>query len=322
MMEEKINDKQLEISLVIPALNEGGNIEPLYRKIIKALEVLNRSYEIIFIDDGSTDSTYAEMKKIANVDKNVKIIKFQRNFKKAAAYSAGIQRASGKIVVTMDADLQDDPEDMGLLLDKIDEGYDYVSGWKHERKANLGRSWASRVFNFVTRSITHIQLHDFNCPFKAFRSGVVDPGEIYGELHRYIPVLVSKKGYKITEVKVRNYERIIGVSKYGAERFLRGFFDLLTIVLLTRYFSSPLYLFGSLGIVLGFIGASIIGTLYAMKFFWGIYIRNTPFLFILGAMGCILGVQLVTFGLLAELMVSFQIKNTKQFTIEKENNFS
>lgn len=317
--EDVVAGASLDLSVVIPVFNEEGNIKPLYEGLIKTLKALQKTYEIIYVDDGSIDNTFKELEALSKQDHNVKAIRFQRNFKKAAAYSAGFQRAKGKIILTLDGDLQDDPEDIPRLLEKLDEGFDYVSGWK-EKKGGPYRAWPSKLFNCIARKITHLHLHDFNCPFKAFRREIVDPFEIYGELHRYIPVLVFKKGYRIGEVKVKNHERLSGASKYGLERFLRGFFDLLTVILLTRYFSSPLYLFGSLGLLLSTIGLGTILILYLLKFFWHIFIQNTPFLFVLGVMSCILGVQFVTFGLLAELMLRLQVRNTQQFVIEKDLN--
>ena len=314
----KSNDKsKLELSVVIPVYNEEKNVAPLYAKVKEEIDKLKKSYEIIFINDGSTDATELELTKLKKIDKNVKCIMFRGNFQKAAAYSAAFKYASGDIIITMDGDLQDDPSEMKKFLDKLDEGFDYVSGWKYKGKGNPYRAWPSKFFNFIVKRANGLTLHDFNCPFKAFRSGVIDPAEVYGELYRFLPVLAKKKGYKISEVKIENLPRIHGKSKYGLERFLRGFFDLLTILFLTNYHKRPLHLFGTAGLILLFAGSTSIVTMYALKFLFGMLISNTPFLFSLSVLSIILGLQFFTIGLMSELMINLHRRQEDHYDIKE-----
>jgi glycosyltransferase involved in cell wall biosynthesis len=306
-----------EISIVIPMFNEEKNVAPLYARVKEAADKLGRSYEIVFINDGSTDGTEQELKKLRGQDTKVKCILFRNNFRKAAAYSAGFRYAQGDVIVTMDGDLQDDPAEMKKFLDKIEEGYDYVSGWKYQGKGNPYRAWPSKIFNLVVKKVNKLDLHDFNCPFKAFKRSVIDPDEIYGELYRFLPVLAKQKGYKIGEVRVENLPRIHGRSKYGLERFLRGFFDFLTIFFLTRYYKRPLHFFGTIGLILLFLGSLSIFALYSIKFLFGILIQNTPFLFGLSLMSMVLGVQFFSIGLLSELIINLNKKPGDEYMIKE-----
>lgn len=306
-----------EISIVIPMFNEEKNVAPLYARVKEAADKLGRSYEIVFINDGSTDGTEQELKKLRGQDTKVKCILFRNNFRKAAAYSAGFRYAQGDIIVTMDGDLQDDPAEMGKLIEQIDRGYDYVSGWKYRGKGNPYRAWPSKMFNLFVRKAAKLDLHDFNCPFKAFRREVIDPAEVYGELYRFLPVLVKRRGYRIGEVPVENLPRVHGKSKYGLERFLRGFFDFLTVYFLTRYFKRPLHFFGAIGLVLVVLGGISISTLYALKLFLGILIQNTPFLFGMSLMSMVLGVQFFSIGLLSELIININRKPGDEYVVKE-----
>ncbi|MFX0133188.1 MAG: glycosyltransferase family 2 protein [Candidatus Hodarchaeota archaeon] len=317
MQNRNMDDIKPDLSIVIPTYNEEKNVSPLYQKIRKSVNSLNRIYEIIFIDDGSTDRTFEVIEGIAKVDKKVKIIQFRRNFHKAAVYAAGLEYAKGDIIITMDGDLQDNPAEMDKFLEKLEEGYDYVSGWKYLGKGNPYRAWPSKFFNMVVRIMTKIDLHDFNCPFKGFRNGVVLSEEIYGELYRFLPVLVSAKGYKIAEVKIENLPRIHGKSKFGIERFWRGFFDLLTILFLKKYFKQPLHLFGIIGLATSFTGLFTISMLYFLKIIFGILIQNTPFLFGLSIMAVILGFQFISIGLVSELIINLNKKKNDHYCIKK-----
>lgn len=306
-----------ELSIVIPVYNEENNLTPLYARLRQEAEKLNRSYEIIIINDGSTDGTEVELRKLKASSSNLKCIMFQGNFQKAAAYSAGFYHASGDIIITMDGDLQDDPAEMWKFIKAIDDGYDYVSGWKYKGKGNPYRAWPSKFFNMIVKKFTRLTLHDFNCPFKAFRKGVIEPSEVYGELYRFLPVLAMRKGYKIGEVKVENLPRIHGRSKYGLERFLRGFFDLLTILFLSRYRKRPLHFFGGIGLALFVIGSLSIVALYSLKFLFGVLIQNTPFLFALSVLGVILGMQFISIGLIGELMINLSRKAEEAYLIRE-----
>ena len=306
-----------EISMVIPVFNEDKNIEPLYKKIKNEADKFEKPYEIIFVNDGSSDGTEAELKKIKRTDSALKCISFRNNCQKAAAYSAGFRYAEGDIIITMDGDLQDDPAEMKKFLDKIEEGYDYVSGWKYKGKGNPYRAWPSKIFNKVVKKINKLPINDFNCPFKAFKKGVIDPSEVYGELYRFLPVLAKRRGYRIAEVKIENLPRIHGKSKFGLERFLRGFFDLFTILFLTRYYKRPLHFFGSIGMALFFLGSASIGTLYFLKFIFGMLIQNTPFLFGLSIMCIILGMQFFSLGLVSELIINLHRKAEDHYQIKE-----
>ena len=313
---ENHSDNTLELSIVIPVYNEENNIALLYSRLKDEAEKLKKSYEILFINDGSSDGTESELRKLKEKDSNIRCIMFRKNFQKAAAYSAGFRYSRGKIIITMDGDLQDDPAEMKKFIDKIEEGYDYVSGWKYKGKGNPYRAWPSKFFNFIVKRTNKLTLNDFNCPFKAFRRGVIDPSEVYGELYRFLPVLAKNKGYRVGEVKVENLPRIHGKSKYGFERFLRGFFDLLTILFLTNYYKRPLHLFGTAGLLLLFLGAVSIFTLYTLKLLFGILISNTPFFFALSVLSIVLGLQFFTIGLMSELMINLHRKQEPNYDIK------
>lgn len=293
----------LDLSIIVPAYNEEANVEPLYTEIAAALAKLGGRAEIVFVDDGSTDGTYAALKALHQRDPRVKVIKFQGNFGKAAAYSAGFEHAVGKYVITMDADLQDDPAEIPKFLEKLDEGYDFVSGWKFRGKGPAHKRIPSLVFNSVVRRLTGMRLHDLDCPFRGFRRETLAQLKLYGELYRYIPILVARNGFRMAEVPVENRSRVHGVSKFGAERFVRGGLDLFTILFLTRYLGRPLHLFGGLGLVSGILGFLIVGGLYVVKFAFGIPILNMPFFFAMGVLALILGAQLFSLGLVCQLMI-------------------
>ena len=242
--------KPVDISIVIPLLDEKESLRPLTRKIQATMEADGRPYEIIFVDDGSTDGSDQVLADLHESDAAVKVIHFRRNFGKSAAYSAAFERAAGRYVVTMDADLQDEPAEIPGLIAKVEEGYDLVSGWKKKRQDSLAKVLPSRFFNWATRLFYGIPIHDFNCGLKAYRTEVVRDIKIYGELHRYIPVLAHLEGYRIGERPVRHHPRRFGVTKYGWTRLLKGFLDLLTVMYLGKFMGRPLHLFGTVGVIL------------------------------------------------------------------------
>lgn len=287
------------ISVVIPLLNEAEGLQELYDRLRRVLISSGSSFELIFIDDGSDDGSFEILKKLHESDDRVTVIQFRKNYGKAAALCAGFQQASGNIVITMDADLQDLPEEIPPLIHKLEEGYELVSGWKVERRDPFSRRLASRIFNTVVSALTGIRLHDFNSGFKCYRSEVTRELRLHGELHRYIPVLAAWKGFRVGEVRVEHHPRRYGRSKYGLSRALRGVFDLITVMTLTRYSHRPLHLFGLLGFVLGFIGL-IINLYLSIRWFFGEWLTNRPLL-LLGMLLLIVGVQFVFFGLLAEM---------------------
>lgn len=320
-MEKKFRsseNEKIEVSIVIPLFNEIKSCEELYRKLKDAMDPLVMKYEIIFIDDGSTDNSFEVLSKIFFEDVCVKVIKLRKNFGKAQALSAGFKESRGEIIVTLDADLQDVPSEIPNFLKKIEEGYDLVSGWKVDRKDSLTKTIPSKIFNKVTAFITGVKLHDFNCGFKAYRKEVVNNLELYGELHRYIPVLASRWGFEVGEIPVKHQPRLYGKSKYGFERYVRGFLDLLTVVLLTKYRGKPLHFFGLIGLIISLAGFVINFVLISRHFLFLIYgvqvweLRDRPLLS-LGVLLVIVGIQFISIGLLAEM-----INVSKHHTVDME----
>lgn len=293
----------IELSIVIPLCDEMATLEPLFEKIESALEEHGLAdFEVIFVDDGSTDDSWAVLRRLKDkYPDRIRALRFRRNHGKAAALSAGFQEARGQAIVTMDADLQDEPEEIPCFLEKLDEGYDCVSGWKQLRKDPLGKTLPSRVFNTATRITSGVDLHDFNCGFKAYKAEAVRRLDLYGELHRYIPVLLAAEGFTTTEIPVRHHRRTHGASKYGWKRLFKGGLDLMTVVVLTRYLKRPGHFFGGLGLLSGLLGFFTLNWLTIDKLIFGNPIGQRPLL-ILGSLLIILSVQLISTGLLGELV--------------------
>ncbi|PIU01556.1 glycosyltransferase [bacterium (Candidatus Torokbacteria) CG09_land_8_20_14_0_10_42_11] len=293
----------LNLSIIIPVLNEEKNIPLLYQKLKPVLLSLGKSFEIIFVDDGSFDQTFTILEKIHAEDSAVKVIKFSRNFGKAAAYSAGFAKADGEIIATMDGDLQDDPADLPRMLSALSQGYGMVTGWKHSGKSSHLKFIASRFFNYCINLLIGLKIHDLNCPFKVYRSVVAKQLNIYGDLYRYIPILVSDMGYKVGEIKVANNPRKYGASKYKSGKYFKSFLDFITIYFLIRFSRKPLHFFGVAGLGFGF-GGTIIGLyLLARKFIYNIEImkEHGPLL-MFSVLLIVVGFQMVSFGLLAEML--------------------
>ena len=290
------------ISIIVPVLNEEGSLDKFYNETTKSLNEYS-NWEIIFIDDGSDDESYNIMRKLADEDNRVSIIQFFKNFGKADALSEGFKQANGDVVITIDADLQDDPAEIPRLVEKIQEGWDVVSGWKKDRKDPISKRLPSKLFNMVTRFLTGIKIHDFNCGLKAYRRKVVKSIDIYGGLHRYIPAIAGQKGFSITEVAVNHRPREFGETKYGGNRLFHGFFDLFTMLFTGKYFDRPLHFFGSIGLV--FIFISTISEVYPIydKIANGIPFQKHFALIVFGAMIFGLGLWFFSIGLLGELLV-------------------
>ena len=290
------------ISIIVPVLNEEGSLDKFYKETTKSLKEYS-NWEIIFIDDGSDDESYNIMRKLADEDNRVSIIQFFKNFGKADALSEGFKQANGDVVITIDADLQDDPAEIPRLVEKIQEGWDVVSGWKKDRKDPISKRLPSKLFNMVTRFLTGIKIHDFNCGLKAYRRKVVKSIDIYGGLHRYIPAIAGKKGFSITEIAVNHRPREFGETKYGGNRLFHGFFDLFTMLFTGKYFDRPLHFFGSIGLV--FIFISTISEVYPIydKIANGIPFQKHFALIVFGAMIFGLGLWFFSIGLLGELLV-------------------
>ena len=294
----------VDISVVIPVYNEADSLEPLYGKLSEVLTGLNRSFEIVFIDDGSDDGSANVLENLRRRDGRVGVISFRRNFGKSAALDAGFGACRGDLVFTMDADLQDDPEEMPSMVEKLEqEGYDLVSGWKFDRQDPLGKTLPSKLFNLVTSIASGLRLHDFNCGFKLYRGIVARGLKVYGELHRYLPALAHWQGYRVTEIKVRHHKRKFGRSKFGAGRLIKGYLDLITVVFLNRYTRSPLHFFGSLGSLLCAAGFAI--GLYFVGY-WVVHqnIGGRVPLLLFAIFLMLTGVQLISTGLLGEMLTS------------------
>ncbi len=294
-------DFQLDVSIVIPMYNEEESLRELFAKIVRVLTDLGKTFEVIFIDDGSTDASASIAKELHLEDARAKLIEFRKNYGKAAALAAGFDMAQGQFVITMDADLQDDPAEIPNLLNKLDEGYDLVSGWKKVRHDPFIKTQTSKIYNLFTSMFSGIRLHDFNCGLKAYRAEVVKTMNVYGELHRYLPVIAFRNGYRVTELPVTHFPRKYGRSKYGVARFTRGAFDLLTITFLSKYKKRPLHLFGTWGLVTSFLGLVILSILAVQKIVFDAHLSNRPLLF-LGLLMVIVGVQFFSIGLLGEMI--------------------
>jgi glycosyltransferase involved in cell wall biosynthesis len=290
------------ISVVVPLYNEEHSLETLYREISDTLEPLGQPFEVVFVDDGSTDGSLAVLTQLHNDVTNVVVIHLRRNFGKAAALQAGFLEARGDVVVTIDADLQDDPAEIPQLLAKLDEGFDLVSGWKSRRNDPFSRRILSRIFNRAVALVSGVRLHDVNCGLKAYRAEVLQGMRLYGELHRFIPILASYRGFRVAEISVNHRPRVHGRSRYGLERYVRGFFDLLSVTFMGRYRHRPLHLFGGLGALLGFAGFLCLAYLTVIKI-GGSGIGERPLL-TLGVLLVVVGIQLVSLGLLSELITS------------------
>tara|TARA_B110000196_G_scaffold47260_1_gene37778 strand:- start:36 stop:989 length:954 start_codon:yes stop_codon:yes gene_type:complete len=298
---EIITNLKMNVSVVIPVLNEKESLPELVRELEHSLSTYS-AWEVIFIDDGSSDGSTEWIADLCTKNSNFKLLQFYRNYGKAAALSEGFKVATGEYIITMDADLQDDPAEIPNLISKLSDGWDLVSGWKKTRLDPLNKRLPSKVFNFVTRLMTGVKIHDFNCGLKGYKQAVVKSIEVYGGRHRYIPALAGQQKFKITEIVVNHRARQFGETKYGGSRMFHGFFDLITILFLNRYTQQPLHLFGMFGI--GFLKVGFIVECFVLYFK---YALGEPFskhmaLLMFGIMFIIIGIQFFSIGLLGELM--------------------
>lgn len=298
-------DGGVDITALVPAYNEAENMKPLLEKLTADLRALGRTYEILVVDDGSTDGTLDALLALRGAIPHLRAVSFRRNYGKSAALSVGFREARGRFIVTMDADLQDDSVEIGPLLRKIDEGYDLVSGWKQKRKDPVMKTIPSKLFNAVTSSMTGVRLHDMNCGLKAYRAEVAKSVTLRGELHRFIPVLAHWNGYRIGEVRTVHHPRLHGKTKFGASRFVNGFLDLLAVMFLTTSSRRPLHLFGRVGIGMALLGAALTAW-FTLPWFLGHGIRLRPALLI-GAVLVILGFQFVSMGFLGEMIAAQRV---------------
>jgi len=296
--------RKAKVSIVVPVFEEHESLPLLTDQILAVARDHDVGLsELIFIDDGSRDGSWPVLEKLAAKHDLITAIRLRRNFGKATALNIGIEAAIGDIIVTMDADLQDDPAELPRLIETMNNGYDLVSGWRAHRNDPMSKTWPSWLYNKVTSWLSGIQLHDFNCGYKAYRREVFDSVDLYGEMHRYVPVLAHSLGFKVGEVPVEHHARQYGQSKYGFKRYLRGFLDLLTVLTITRYARTPGHLFGMIGIALLTLGVITLGYLSGLKFLTGASIGGRPML-LFGGLAVVVGVQIMLFGLLSEMINS------------------
>lgn len=308
----------IDLSIVIPIYNERESIEKLYKKLDEALSRINLKYEVLLIDDGSTDGTFNELLKVHRRNKLFKIIRFRKNFGQTSAISAGFSYAEGEVVVTLDADLQNDPRDIPVLLEKLNEGYDIVSGWRKNRKDKaVTRRFPSIIANKIISKLTGVHLHDYGCTLKAYRKEVVKNINLYGEMHRYIPAIASGMGVKVAEVPVMHHSRRYGKSKYGVSRTIKVILDIITLKFLLSYSQSPIQIFGLVGLFSGAVGFIMTSYLIIMRLFFNQSLADRP-LFILSIFMIFIGVQLITIGLLAEVLIRVyhKVQNRSTYVIK------
>ncbi|MHA2215346.1 MAG: glycosyltransferase family 2 protein [Candidatus Hodarchaeales archaeon] len=294
--------EKIFLSIVIPLYNEEESIHSLYEKLKDNLRKIGKSYEIIFIDDGSTDRTFEAIKNIRKKDRNTEVISFRKNFGQTAAIKAGFDNAKGEIIVTMDGDLQNDPGDIEKLLKKVEEGYEVVSGWRHNRKDPILKKIPSKISNWLNNKLSGLDIHDSGCTLKAYKKEATEDLELYGEIHRYIPAILDWRGFKVGEVKVRHHPRKYGKTKYGQWRLVKGFLDLVNLKFWTQYSSRPLHFFGPIGLLQLLLGFFIGLYLSILRLFFGQSLANRPLLFA-AILLMLLGVQFITFGFLSEIMI-------------------
>jgi len=309
------DSSRIDLSLVIPIYNEVESIPKLYQKLSIVLEEQRCIYEVIFVDDGSTDGTFAALRELNGRDPHIRVIQFRRNFGKTAALVAGFDHCRGEVIITMDADLQDDPEEIPHFLEKLADGYDLVSGWKKDRQDPLSKTLPSKVFNKVVSSSTGIHIHDFNNGFKAYRREVTEELKLYADLHRFIPVMATWRGFRVAEIPVKHHPREYGKSKFGAGRFAKGMLDFFKVLFLTRYMQKPLHLFGSIGAAL--IGLGLIFGLYLTEEHFRVgNIAGRPLL-VLSVLLMITGVQLFSLGLIGEMLRHVSYRRAEEYSVRQ-----
>lgn len=310
-----------DVSIVVPFYNEEDSLAELAAEIRQTMTALNTDYEIIFVDDGSTDRGAGVVRKLCASNPQVRLIRFNRNFGKAAALSAGLAHARGQVIITMDGDLQDDPNEIGRMLDEIDNGYDVISGWKKKRLDPLDKTFPSRIFNWLVRVTFQLDLHDINCGFKAYTREAAKSLHLYGELHRFTPALLHGLGFTVKELPVNHRPRRYGSSKYGITRLVKGLFDIVTVFLLTRFNARPLHFFGGIAILLGGVGMLILVYLTIIWFLGMGPIGNRPLLFF-GILLFTTAMQFISVGLIAELIQKTQISEESKYIIRERVGFS
>jgi len=307
-----------QLSIVVPVLDEEGSVEELHGELAAALSDVGRTYEIIFVDDGSTDQTLTRLADIVDIDRSVRVISLRRRFGKTAALVAGFRESTGAIVITMDGDLQDDPAEISRFLAVLDGGSDLVVGWKRERHDPATKTVPSRVFNGVVRRASGVSIHDFNCGFKAYRREILDDLRLYGDMHRFIPVMAAWKGYRVAELEVHHRARRFGRSKFGAARMVSGMFDFVRVLFLTRFMQKPLQLFGGTGILLFLAGLGCGAYLALLKFAYGqsIGVAHLPLL-LLTVLLVLFGALLFAIGLIGEMQRHIGYRPADEYSVKR-----
>jgi glycosyltransferase involved in cell wall biosynthesis len=313
--------QKVTLSIVVPVMNEELSVRPLFEKLSALLAGLQQSYEVIFVDDGSTDKTFAVLTQLHEEFRGVvRVIRFRRNFGKTPALVAGFSRCQGEIVFTMDGDLQDDPDEIPNFLAKLEEGYDLVSGWKFPRLDPISKTFPSRIFNGLVSFTTGVHLHDINNGFKAYRREIIEDShlKLYGDFHRFVPIMAHWRGFRVAEIKVKHHPRKYGVSKFGARRFVRGLIDLLNVLFLTTFLRTPLRFFGPLGFWTFFAGVLVDVYVVGRSFlFTHEPIHNQPLLFV-GILLLIFGVQFILSGLQSEMVRHYAFRSDEEYSIRQE----
>lgn len=318
-MMTELSEKNVLISIVVPFYDEEDNILPLYEEICESIDLLEYEFEIIFVDDGSRDNTYRTMAELSKADGRLRVIKFRSNFGQSAALKAGFDNANGNYVITLDADLQNDPHDIPAMIDKIrKEDYDAVCGWRFNRKDTGSKKVFSRFANFLRNKLTSEQIHDSGSTFRIYKKECTNDLELYGELHRYIPAMLSWKGYRVGEIKTNHRERLHGKTKYNYKRLVKGFLDLLVITFWQKYSLRPIHVFGGMGLTMGTLGFFVTMYLVFMRLAHGAGLADRP-LFTVSIMAMIIGIQFFTLGILADVMVKvyYGQNGRKNYLVER-----
>lgn len=309
-------EEALDVSIVVPVYDEEETVAELAATLVEVLDGLDLRFEILFVDDGSSDRTVENIRRAHERDERVKLVRLRRNFGKAAALCAGFDHSRGRILVTLDGDLQDDPMEIPRFLEMLEEqNLDLVSGWKKRRRDPASKRYPSLLFNWVTRRLVQVDLHDFNCGFKAYRREVLEEISLYGELHRYIPVLASRRGFQVGELIVHHHPRRHGISKYGWDRFYKGLLDLITVLFITKYTRRPLHLFGALGLFSMGTGFAI-NVYLAVRWWIGESLSNRPLL-LLGVLLMLLGIQVLTTGLIGEMITFKGFRRSDTYSVRE-----
>jgi len=307
-------ERKINLSVVVPIFNEEGNVKELHKRIKDECQKLGKTFEIIFVDDGSRDATVEKCKNLSPL----KLIKFRRNFGQTAAFDAGFQAAKGNVIITLDGDLQNDPADILKLLEKMEEGFDIVSGWRYQRKDPLSKKIFSRGANLLRKFFIHDNIHDSGCSLKAYKKECFDDLELHGEMHRFIPALLEIDGFKVAEIKVSHHPRVHGVTKYNWKRAIKGLIDMMSIWFWRKFANRPLHLFGSSGIFLAFLGSAILFWMFIEKIIFEASLQEKIWPMI-GVMLVLVGVQLFVSGLLADILVKnyFKSKGSRGYSIKE-----